>query len=85
MAEQKTYKPRSLYEARAFEARFCEDCNANFGDRCPIKSDGLTLEPEEPAFPKEWIVGSDGPECTAYQSINDGEGYGDEDEEDEEE
>ena len=70
MSPPKTlWKPQTPAEISGFDQTFCAKCVED--GMCPIRADGLAQELGSPAFPREWIVGDDGPECTALTPVED--------------
>lgn len=62
------YRPSNGMEGELFESAWCSGCRRG-GERaaCQIHIMAMAYNVENPAYPREWIYGSDGqPSCAAF-------------------
>lgn len=68
------YRPANIKERNEFDAKWCDSCDRERGFRknssiykcCSIPVKSIFNPIDSPDYPKEWIVGPNGPACTAY-------------------
>lgn len=61
----KLYRPSTGTEGELFVSKQCTECCSK--ETCEIPMLSMLYEANEPEYPKEWVVDSDGknPRCTA--------------------
>ena len=70
----KPYRPSNGTEGEGFYAAWCAKCqherymrtNPERARGCQILVRTMAYDVDDPKYPPEWIVGPDGPECTAF-------------------
>lgn len=71
--KRRPYRPSCGSEGADFQARFCAYCvhdqDWEQGNGCPIILDTMLYEVDDPDYPSQWIWGDNGPECTAFQPV----------------
>jgi hypothetical protein len=66
------YRPSNSTEGMEFASRFCDRCEYDRKHRekaeggCHIIMMTMAYDLNEKEYPKEWIIGENGPECTAF-------------------
>lgn len=70
--DAKLYRPGSGDEGIWFMEMFCDKCQHDIGFQneqgagCELILRSMSYELHEPEYPREWIHGPNGPECTAF-------------------
>ena len=65
------YRPANGTEGDLFQSHWCAGCERDRDGDCPILAATMAYDIDDVAYPPEWIVGRDGPECTAYVAYGD--------------
>lgn len=66
------YRPSCGTEGECFQAAWCDKCEREEHDEdCEILCNTYCYDVNDPEYPKEWIYGKHGPECTAFIPIGD--------------
>ena len=66
----KPYRPYSSCEGESFMEEFCYNCQKDDEDEeiyCDILFRSISCDINHENYPKEWIIGTNGPVCTAYK------------------
>jgi len=69
VVELKLYRPSNGTEGAGFFCDWCDYCERDKDEDCPILADSLAFDVDHPRYPREWVYGKDGPECTAYVEL----------------
>lgn len=77
----KPYRPSTGTEGADFMDHFCGNCihdeeyrETGFGG-CKIAADSLAFNVGDPEYPKEWVIGADGPICTAFCPLSQADNF----------
>lgn len=67
-AAPERYRPSNGSEGDWFMGKFCERCtrDADEDKPCMIQGNALAFGIDDPDYPKEWVIGPQGPTCTAF-------------------
>jgi hypothetical protein len=64
------YRPSNGTEGECFKGAFCEKCTKDDPDNdsfCDIIAETMAYGVDDPEYPREWVYGENGPECTAFE------------------
>ena len=62
----KPYRPSNGTEGYAFIESNCANCERDKDQDCPILAASLACDIDDPGYPKEWVYGDEGAQCTAF-------------------
>lgn len=68
-AVSEPYRPSNGTEGECFMGQWCSNCERDKYQDCPIVANTFVYRVDDPKYPKEWIYGDNGPECTAFVEL----------------
>lgn len=60
------YRPSNGTEGEGFIGQWCCTCERDNDESCDILARTFAFDIADPEYPREWLIGKAGPECTAW-------------------